>query len=76
MGTLPLKKSDLLLNIIVALAILAGLTTIVSFILYVQARMHEQEAKEKLYQSIHFKTLFLFVVLGVIILVIISKMNL
>ena len=72
----PLKKSDLLLNIIIALAILTGLTTFASFIMYIQARMHEQETKEKLYQSIHFKTLFLFVVLGVIILVIISKMNL
>ncbi|MBS1665983.1 MAG: hypothetical protein JST58_01260 [Bacteroidetes bacterium] len=65
-----------MLHFFILLAVLTGLTSILTFVLYVRARMKEQEEKEKLYGSIHFKTLFAFVVLGVVILVMLSKMGL
>jgi hypothetical protein len=38
--------------------------------------MREQEQKEKRFQSIHYISLFIFVVLGVIALILLSNMNL
>jgi Na+/H+ antiporter NhaC len=69
----------------VLLCILSAITTIVSFLLYVRARMAERkdeysgdghlqhngalDRKERSYQSIHFISLLIFVALGVFILV-------
>jgi len=50
-----------------------AIVTIVSFFLYVQARLAYQEKKEKKYQSLHFITLSLFVLFGVLILIHLSN---
>jgi len=55
---------------------MTGIVSAITFILYVLARMREEERKEKLFQSIHFISLLIFVFLGVIILVMLSNMNL
>lgn len=76
MDILQPKKSDLFFHIALAFFILTGIVSVVSFVLYVLARMHEEEQKEKRYQSIHYLSLFIFVVLGVFILIMVSNMNL
>jgi formate hydrogenlyase subunit 3/multisubunit Na+/H+ antiporter MnhD subunit len=58
------------------LTILTGIISAITFILYVMARMKEQDQKEKSYRLIHFLSLFLFVILGVILLIMVSDMNL
>jgi len=82
--------SPVLFIVLVALCICSALTTLVSFTLYIRARMAERnhpdemgpdqdrrhaalDRKERLYQSIHFISLLVFVVLGVLVLVIISR---
>jgi hypothetical protein len=52
------------------------MVSLVTFVLYVRARIKLEENKEKKYQSIHFISLFAFVVLGVIILIMLSNMDL
>jgi len=49
--------------------IASALVTIVTFILYVRARLTGRERLESRYQAIHFITLALFVLFGVLILV-------
>jgi hypothetical protein len=56
--------------------VLTGIISVVTFVLYVLARMHEQEQRESRYRSIHFLSLFIFVFLGVIILIMLSNMDL
>jgi len=79
----------MLLTILVILAIASAITTLISFVFYIRARVAERahpddgdadlqqqaelDRKERLYQSIHYRSLFLFVVLGVLILIIISR---
>ena len=78
----------MLLSILVILAIICALITITSFVFYVRARLAERahpddedvdvlrdaglDRKERLYQAIHFLSLLIFVILGVLILIIIS----
>jgi cytochrome bd-type quinol oxidase subunit 2 len=50
-----------------------ALVTIITFFLYVKNRLAYQEKKEKKYQSIHFITLSLFVLFGVLILIHLSN---
>ena len=50
-----------------------AVVTIVAFILYVKARLAYQDKKEKKYQSLHFITLSLFVLFGVLILIVLSN---
>jgi uncharacterized membrane protein len=57
----------------VTACILSGLVSLVSFVLYVRARMREQEHKEDRYRSVHFASLSLFVALGVMILIQLSN---
>jgi len=52
------------------------MVSLITFVLYVRARIKQEEKKEKKYQSIHFFSLFAFVVLGVIILIMLSNMDL
>ncbi|HEY8971866.1 MAG TPA: hypothetical protein VIM64_22345, partial [Puia sp.] len=68
--------------------IICALITITSFVFYVRARLAERahpddedvdvlrdaglDRKERLYQTIHFLSLLIFVILGVLILIIIS----
>ncbi len=58
------------------LCVLTGLVSVITFILYVRARMKEEEQKEKKFQSIHYFSLFAFVFFGVIILIMLSNMDL
>jgi len=76
------------LTILVVLAVISALITIISFVLYIRARLAKRahpddedvdvlrdaglDRKERHYQSIHFLSLCIFVVLGVLILIIIS----
>jgi multisubunit Na+/H+ antiporter MnhB subunit len=66
----------LLFHLLIGLDFLIGLISVITFVLYVLARGKENEESEKRYQSIHFISLFIFVVLGVIILIMLSDMNL
>jgi hypothetical protein len=60
--------SDLLLHLTIAGCIISAIVTIVSFFLYVRARM-AFDRKEERYRSIHFATLALFTLLGVLLLI-------
>ncbi|HEX4371811.1 MAG TPA: hypothetical protein VHZ50_00770 [Puia sp.] len=66
----------MIFHLLIGLDILIGIISVVSFVLYVLARGKENEKSEKRYQSIHFISLFIFVVNGVIILIMLSDMNL
>lgn len=68
------------LGLVITACILSGIVTIVSFFLYIRFRMHPRwdegdprnarlERQEERYQQIHFISLALFVLLGVLILV-------
>ena len=59
-----------------AIAALTGLVSIGSFVLYVRARMKEQEKQEKQFQSIHYASLLAIALLGVILLILASQMGL
>lgn len=50
-----------------------AIVTIVSFFLYVRARLAYKERLEHRYQAIHFITLALFVLFGVLVLVHLSN---
>lgn len=50
-----------------------AIVTIIAFILYVKARLAELDKQEKKYQSLHFITLTLFVLFGVLILIHLSN---
>jgi len=60
----------------IAICVLTGLISVITFILYVRARMKEEEQKEKKFQTIHYLSLFAFVFFGVIILIMLSNMDL
>jgi hypothetical protein len=59
----------LIFTITIALAVLSALISLITFVLYIRARMHEQEKNEQRYRSFHFASLFIFVILGVLILI-------
>jgi hypothetical protein len=71
----------MILSITVILCVLSAMTTIVSFVGYIKARMAQRDdhsiaeldRKERLYRSIHFISLFIFVFLGVLILIQLSN---
>jgi hypothetical protein len=70
------KKSDLFLSILIALCIASDITAVISFIIYVRARMKEQERKEKLFLKIHYSSLFILFLLGMVYMfVMIEKAN-
>jgi len=60
------------MNFLITGCVLSGIVSIVSFFLYVRNRMRFREEKERRYQQIHFLSLVLFVVLGVLILIALS----
>jgi len=62
-------------HLLIGLDMLTGFISVISFVLFVLARGKENEVAEKRNQSIHFISLFIFVVLGVIILIMLSDMN-
>jgi threonine/homoserine/homoserine lactone efflux protein len=56
-------------SLYIILCIACGIVAIVSFFLYVRARMANRLADERRWRSIHFLSLFLFVFFGVLILI-------
>ncbi|HEY4205279.1 MAG TPA: hypothetical protein VGM31_00640 [Puia sp.] len=82
----------MLLTLLVILAVISMLVSVISFVLFIRARLAvrahpddedadvardaELDRKERSYQSIHFLSLLIFLVLGVLILIMIShKVN-
>ena len=60
--------------LLIILCIASGIATLITFFLYIRARMavdrtDEQDRMEKRCLSLHFITLFLFVLFGVLILI-------
>jgi H+/Cl- antiporter ClcA len=66
MDILHQKKFKLFLQLIIGLAIFTGAVAIVTFVLYAGARMKEKESKEKLFLKLHYTSLFILFLLGVI----------
>lgn len=56
-------------SLYIILCIASAIVTLVSFFLYVRARMAGRIAEERRYLSIHYISLFLFVLFGVLILI-------
>ena len=50
-----------------------AIVTIIAFFLYVKVRLSNKDEQEKKYQSLHFITLALFVLFGVLILIVLSN---
>ncbi|MDI3318505.1 hypothetical protein QJ048_01910 [Pinibacter sp. MAH-24] len=50
------------------LTITSGIISVISFFLFSQARMRENEEQEQLYKKVHFTALTLFCIAGVILL--------
>jgi len=65
-----------LFHFLIVLCSIIGLISVITFVLFARARMKEEEQKEKRFQSIHFVSLLVFVLLGAIILVMLSNMDL
>ncbi|HET6254093.1 MAG TPA: hypothetical protein VFE32_08470 [Puia sp.] len=57
------------LDLLIPACILSGVVTIISFFLYVRHRMGFREKEEQRYRQIHFISLALFVLFGVLILI-------
>lgn len=58
----------MMLPILIGTACTCALIGIVSFVLYVRARMQKRERDEAFYQRIHYTSLFLLFVLGIVIM--------
>jgi len=56
-------------SLYIILCIASGVVAIVSFFLYLRARMANRLAQERRWLSIHYISLFLFVFFGVLILI-------
>ena len=63
------NNTELTFQLLGILCALSGITAIASFAAFVRARMKFDEQHEKRYQQIHFISLFVFVFLGVLLLV-------
>lgn len=61
--------THLMFSLYIILCIASAIVTLVSFFLYVRARMANRIAQERRYLSIHYISLFLFVLFGVLILI-------
>ena len=57
-----------MLPVLIGAACTCALVAVASFVLYVRARMKEQEEAEAFYQRIHYISLFLLFALGVVIM--------
>jgi hypothetical protein len=56
----------LFVNILIVFAILSAVVAAVTFVLYARARMKEQEQKEKLFLSIHYTSLGILFLIGIV----------
>jgi len=62
-----IKKNLILFEAILApVAVITILIAIVTFVMYGRARMQEQEYNEKMYLRIHYASLFLLLLLGIV----------
>lgn len=57
------------LPLLIPACVLCGIVTVVSFFLYVRNRMYFREKEEQRYRQVHFISLALFVLLGVLLLI-------
>ncbi len=60
------KNLSLSVKLFVLLALLDAAVAIITFVLYGRARMQEQEQKEKQYLQIHYASLFMLLLLGIV----------
>ncbi len=60
------KNLILLVPILSSLAIVAITIAIITFVLYGRARMKEQEAREKMFLKIHYASMFVLLLLGIV----------
>ena len=58
----------MLVHLLITLAIVCGVTAVVTFVLYGRARMREEEQREKRFLRIHYTALFLLLLVGTIFL--------
>lgn len=56
----------MLVPILSGLAMLAIAIAIITFVLYGRARMKEQEAREKMFLTIHYASMFVLLLLGIV----------
>ena len=62
-----IKKNLILFEAILApVAVITILIAFVTFVMYGRARMQEQEYNEKMYLRIHYASLFLLLLLGIV----------
>ena len=59
--------------VLLFLLFVSGAVTVISFILYVMARAREEEKREHFYRSIHYISLALFTIFGVLELIVVSQ---
>jgi hypothetical protein len=60
------KNLSLFVNLLAPLAIIDTVIAITAFVLYGRARMREEEQKEKLFLKIHYISLFILLLIGVV----------
>lgn len=60
------KNLNLPVSLFVLIAITDALIAIASFVMYGRARMRQQEQKEKYYLQIHYTSLFILLLLGIV----------
>jgi len=62
----PVKKNLIAVYILATLAVFAMIIAVVTFVMYGRARMKEQEENEKLFLRMHYTSLFILLLLGVV----------
>ena len=63
MATHNLKKPDLFFTITCILAAVSAVVSLISFVLFIRARIKEDEQKENFYKNIHYTALTIFAIL-------------
>jgi flagellar basal body-associated protein FliL len=66
MITVYQKKSNWLIRLLIILAVCAALVAVISFVLYGRARMQERTPQEKQYLAVHYTSLFILLLLGIV----------
>ncbi len=62
-----------MLPVLIGAACTCALIAVISFVMYVRARMKVQEKAEAFYQRIHYISLFLLFALGIVIMLYMSQ---
>ena len=58
----------MLVNLLISVIVASGILAVISFVIYVRARMKEQEERERLFLRIHYTALFTVLLLGIVLL--------